>query len=1116
MHPKAIEDLLQKADALRREEKHEEALASLEQVEPVLPDSPALMLFRAQSLAALGRTSDAIGVCTRLQRRLDNIRETAQALSSVLDPGQSESLARTVALLETESTGLRAALDARISEGLDKAHLQSTIEQLQAELQALKDQAGAATESEEAMAEQLSDLKIQQSQKAEELSLAMQQLQDMQSKLVERDAAVQRAEAMGAERERQLQALQQEVHALKSQAETAAASEHALSEELARLKQEETAKAEQLDQARASMSSLQETLTAQKRAIQEAEQRDADRAEELARLQQELASTQEEASSASESEKALLGELEQLRANERNKAEALDSARAELESLRTTLSEREAAIAEAERRSQESDAAVQALQGEMEMLRGQATTAYESEKALAEELAQLRADSEAKNKALEDNRSRMEALQKQLSDGQAKMADAEQRSSMSDDARKALEDELVSLHAQVREFEESEDLLVQELQQLRGTESEKTGELDTTRAEMEALRSQMQAQEEAFKQASQANQEHEAQLAALQQELDSLRDNAQRASSSEEALAKEVEQLRANEAAKSGALDQAREEVEKLREALEAQKTAMDDAAKAGPQDEEALRRMQEELIDLHQRAKEASESEQRLAEEMQQLRRNEESKSGALQDARNQLTRLQADLKDREAAAAEAAKEREERDRIIQELQSELADLRERSENNTLSADQLEAELARIHKEGGFKAELLGEVHGEIDALRDTLQQRDAELERSKYLLQRAKERNRQPLGTYVLFVVLLLAFGGYVVWDQYYREVEVTEVVRPELRFPEEYSFGNLYSRALDSKSEDDWVPEAKAQGTLYPDEDLVYHLKVDPEHADDLIVLTRLDPRFIESVWLPQFEMSDANLDYIGSLRNLKDLYIDEHQPEADVARLQERLPDAVINSKPPEVVVFIEETSPPIERVLRFPANQAIGRLLVREWSLSGDDEWRDFKEARGTIAIAAGLEAKLVIDSQSAGNLAPLETIEPNALHTIELSAESVTDETLSHLRNLTGLQGLNLFYTNNVTDKGFEFLDGLRQLRAVDLYGVQISDEGFSVFEDCSRMQRLFVRGVPITMKSLPMLREMKSLRTLHLENTGILPEALVTLRYDMPWCTVSPMTQAS
>jgi hypothetical protein len=404
--------------------------------------------------------------------------------------------------------------------------------------------------------------------------------------------------------------------------------------------------------------------------------------------------------------------------------------------------------------------------------------------------------------------------------------------------------------------------------------------------------------------------------------------------------------------------------------------------------------------------------------------------------------------------------------------------------------------------------------VDVEIEALRERLQKRDEELERSKYLLQRAKERNRQPLGTYVLFVVLLLVFGGYVAWDQYFREDTsvVEEEVRPELRFPEEYSLGSLYSRAATSRDDEDWVPEAEAQGTIYPNPDLAYHLKVDAEHADELIALTRLDPRFVQSLWLPRFEMTEENLDFIGSLRNLKDLYIDEHQPEQDVARLQERLPDALINSRPPEVVVFVEETSPPIARKLDFPAGRSLGRVFTREWSLGGNAEWRDFREARGTISIPAGQEAKLVVAAEAAPDLAPLDTMEPNSIHTVEMSGDSVTDASLSHLRNLTGLQGLNLVYTRNVTDQGFEFLDGLRRLRTLELYGVSITDEGFSVFEDCDRMQRIFLRSVPIEMKSVPLLREMKSLRTLHLEKTGIPDAGLITLKYDMPWCQVSPV----
>ena len=142
MHPQAIEEMYHRTAGLYREQKHPEALQLLDELDRVLPNSPMLVYYRAQNLAALGRTKEALAECNRFLRRLEAIRSACNALDELLDPAESEQLAEVVAVQTGQIGSLKATLDARQAEGLDKLELQGTVEKLQRELAALQGQAG--------------------------------------------------------------------------------------------------------------------------------------------------------------------------------------------------------------------------------------------------------------------------------------------------------------------------------------------------------------------------------------------------------------------------------------------------------------------------------------------------------------------------------------------------------------------------------------------------------------------------------------------------------------------------------------------------------------------------------------------------------------------------------------------------------------------------------------------------------------------------------------------------------------------------------------------------------------------------------------------------------------
>jgi predicted nucleic acid-binding Zn-ribbon protein len=1106
MRLQELEKAFHEAEELYRGEKHDDVLITLKQVEALAPANHMALFLRARSLAALGRNSEALNLCEDANTRLQRTLQDAQSLGPLLDRPQIEMLSRAVTLQESQVNALRASLDARLAEGLNKAELQHTIQALQSELTSLRSKAGNADESESLLRNQMDALREQEESKNRELDGARAQLNKMQEALQQREDAMQQAAREQAERDQAMAKLQQELRALQEQAQGAADSERKLSTELAQLRQEELDKAANLSQTRTEIESLQQKLAAREQMLQASEARDAERDTVIAEMRTQLESLQGKAEEAATSERALQKELDALRVDGNAKADALEQARQEMERLRGSLDLREQDVAEAEARSRQQQEALDSLQQELGNIRSRAEQAAQSERELAAELEALRNNEREKAQALEATRAQMEALQGKLGDREAEAARAMQQSNMTAEAKAALELELNNLRQQAEQFKQSEGKLLGELDNLRSSHTEKSGVLDSARGELDALRDKMRAQESAYTTAEQDRIEQAAKVADMQGELATLRSQAESASRSEIELAREVEKLKANESAASQALSAAQGEVEMLRQALADREQHMESTHDIDP---EAMQSLQEELVELHARAEEARRSEQMLAKEMQQMRSNEESKSRQLERAREQMKSLEESVKDRERIANEALEEKRRTEKLLSELKQELGGLRSRTQDASISSDELEVEINKLRQEGGVKAEYLERAKAELDALRDAVRQRDDAIARSEHLLKRVKGQKRPPFILYALVAGLLLV-SGFLIYDRASQPEAPVVVVKPELLFPMDRSLGNLYTRDAASTDEADWQPHVPAQGVVPVKDGLVYHLKVADDAVEDLSPLATLDTQYLQSIWLPGINMTDQNLQALSALKDLDRLYLDATATDEERAKLQQALPLAAISSKPPEVVAFVEATSPPPVRTLTFPPDRSMGRVFVRTWTLNLEDDWDLLGDARGTIEIPAGKDAKLEVESDIASDLTALANLDPYALHTISLNGKNVTDQSFSFVSHLLGLRGLALKYTA-VTAQGIYHLEPLKRLEWIEFYQVPMDDDGLKVFSRFEGLRHLWLVGSGISNASLGTLRAMNSLRRLHIATSLMSTEGLIALNHEMPFCEVTP-----
>jgi len=1105
-----IDSKLAEAVKLYKDEQHEQVLVRLQELAGLAPASPLVAYYRAESLTILGRTTESVEALEAAQHRLKQMLTDAKALGPMLDGPQAERLARFVTIQESEVNALRASIDARLAEGLNKAELKNTVARLQEELEQLRSKAGSASDNENALKAQIEQLRAQEAEKNSALDGARQRLTDLQTTLEQRESAMQRAAGEQAEREKAYAEMESEFRALQEQANAAKDSERQLAAELQRMRDAGSEREASLNQARLQLQALDEKLQSREQAILAAQKRDEERDDIIAQMKEQLGALQSQAERAASSQEALRGELDSLRENERAKSEELDTARQEMEALKASLRERESAMQEAEERSRQQAGALQALQSELDTMRGQAVQAAASEQSLAAELLQLRENERAKAQALEQTRQQMENLRQELTQREAQMTKAMAEQSLTAEAKAQIEADLTSLRNQQTAAAQSEATLAGELDHLRQSESAKSSALDAARAELEALRSQVQSQEQHFAAAEQTRAEQQRMVEQLQEELSTIRTQARSASDSEASLADEVERLRLNEGEKTRSLEAARNEADMLRQALAEREKQIETAGGADP---ESLKRLQEELVELHAQAEAARRSESTLANEMESIRYKEKAKTDELKAARDKMKALEVSLEERERRAAEAERGRELSEAVINELKGELQALQRRTQDETMSSADLERELGKLRSQGGLKAEYLDKAHAELEALRSAVSQRDDALARSEHLLKRAREKKRPPYVAYALLAVFA-ALAGYLAYDRYIvaPPAPVAEV-RLEFKFPDDYSIGNLYTRDANSGPDADWLPFKEAQGTVPINNTLAYHLQVNEERVENLVPLGNLDSRYLRSLWLPRIVLNDANLAALAKLEHLERLYIDDTATSRDVEQLEGLLPSTVVGTKAPESVMFVEATSPPQARSLAFPAEFSLGRVFVRDWTVNLDADWEYLAAAQGTVNIPQGKDAKLEVESDVAQDVSSLALLDPYALHTISLNGSNVNDEAMLHVGKLIGLRGLALKYTK-VTNEGVYHLAPLKRLRWIEFYTLPVNDRGFEVIRNYPELQHLWIVGADIGNDSLDKLMAMTSLRRLHLANTKISDEGLISLNFEMKFCEVTPKPQ--
>src|SRR5438309_1094763 len=129
-----------------------------------------------------------------------------------------------------------------------------------------------------------------------------------------------------------------------------------------------------------------------------------------------------------------------------------------------------------------------------------------------------------------------------------------------------------------------------------------------------------------------------------------------------------------------------------------------------------------------------------------------------------------------------------------------------------------------------------------------------------------------------------------------------------------------------------------------------------------------------------------------------------------------------------------------------RIISLPQDCSIGLLSAR--TDGSDDEWADFAQAIGNVAVPPDTELRLVMSPTVSFDPRLLANLESDALSVFEwVSTSRVNDAAIAHIQHLTSLKGLALWETS-ITNESLEYIGRLHNLQWLDIGDTRITDEG--------------------------------------------------------------------
>ena len=104
------------------------------------------------------------------------------------------------------------------------------------------------------------------------------------------------------------------------------------------------------------------------------------------------------------------------------------------------------------------------------------------------------------------------------------------------------------------------------------------------------------------------------------------------------------------------------------------------------------------------------------------------------------------------------------------------------------------------------------------------------------------------------------------------------------------------------------------------------------------------------------------------------------------------------------------------------------------------------------------------------------------------VRTLQIGAEQVTDENLSYVGQMMGLEELSIGWGFHLTDKGFMHLSGLKRLRILEVDNSKMTDASLEAFGTLTNLEELRVGGAGFSDRGLAHLEKLTRLKYLSLD----------------------------
>ncbi len=103
------------------------------------------------------------------------------------------------------------------------------------------------------------------------------------------------------------------------------------------------------------------------------------------------------------------------------------------------------------------------------------------------------------------------------------------------------------------------------------------------------------------------------------------------------------------------------------------------------------------------------------------------------------------------------------------------------------------------------------------------------------------------------------------------------------------------------------------------------------------------------------------------------------------------------------------------------------------------------------------------------------------------VRTLQIGGDQVTDENLSYVGQMTGLEELSIEWAFHLTDKGFLQLSGLKRLRILDVGRSKMTDASLAAIGKLTNLEELRIGGAGFSDRGLAQLKGLSRLKYLSL-----------------------------